>query len=195
VIAEVADAAHERGLPVHLDGARLWHACAASGEEPAAFCAPVDTVMVALSKGLGAPVGSVLAGAGSMMDEAWRVRRRLGGQMRQAGILAAAGLWALDHHRERLVLDHENARELARAFDRVPGLRAPEPETNIVLVDATPGGPPVEELLKFLKNLGILMLEFAESRLRAVTHLDVDSRGVARVSRALEAWSPSHEGG
>jgi threonine aldolase len=188
VLAAAADAAHDAGVPVHLDGARLWHACAATGQEPVAFTRSVDTVMVALSKGLGAPVGSVLAGAADVMAEAWRVRRRLGGAMRQSGVLAAAGLHALEHHRGGLVDDHARARRLARAFDEVPGLRAAEPETNVVLVEVEPDGPASEELLSFLREYRILMSEFGVSRLRAVTHRDVDSGGVKRVLVALAAW-------
>ena len=184
----LANAAHERGLPVHLDGARLWHACVETGLEPSDHAGPADTVMVALSKGLGAPVGSVLAGPADLMDEAWRVRRRLGGAMRQSGILAAAGLYALAHHRSRLVEDHRHARRLAAAFDALEGLAATPPETNVVLVDIGPDGPEPGDLLSFLARRGILMLEFDDSRLRAVTHRDVDADGVARVIAALHAW-------
>jgi threonine aldolase len=193
-VRAVADVAHEHGLPIHLDGARLWHACAATGHEPGAFTDSVDTVMVALSKGLGAPVGSVLAASAEIIDEAWRVRRRLGGAMRQSGVLAAAGLYALEHHRERLPEDHAHARDLARAFDAVPGLRAAVPETNIVLVTAEPEGPEIEELLSFLRKYRILMSEFGVSRLRAVTHRDVDSRAVKRVLDALGAWCERSKG-
>jgi threonine aldolase len=194
VVEEVAEVAHEHGLPVHLDGARLWHAAAETGREPRAWTAPVDTVMVALSKGLGAPVGSVLAGRGPVMEEAWRVRRRLGGAMRQSGILAAAGLHALENHRERLREDHENARVLAAAFDAVPGLRAVPPETNVVLVEVTRDVLDPEELLNFLAIHRILMLEFGDSRLRAVTHRDVDSRGIKRVLTTLRTWAERLKG-
>jgi threonine aldolase len=190
----LADSAHDRGLPVHLDGARLWHAAAERGVEPAELTPGVDTVMVALSKGLGAPVGSVLAGSAEHMDAAWRVRRRLGGAMRQSGILAAAGLHALEHHRGALVRDHENARTLARAFDALEGFRAPEPETNVVLVEMDPGGGVVEQLLSFLRNHRILMLEFGDSRLRAVTHRDVDSRAIMRVIDVLGGWADRVKG-
>lgn len=188
-VRALGDAAHERGLPVHLDGARLWHAAAATGLEATAFTEPVDTVMVCLSKGLGAPVGSMLAGPADVMDEAWRVRRRLGGGMRQSGILAAAGLHALQHHRADLPADHARARSLAAAMDAVEGLRALPPETNVVLVDIEAGGPDPKEFLSFLRSHRILMLEFGHSRLRAVTHRDVDSSGLERVLRALAAWT------
>lgn len=187
-VRALADAAHERGLPVHMDGARLWHAVAETGTSAQQFAAPVDTVMVALSKGLGAPVGSMLAGSAYTMEEAWRVRRRLGGSMRQSGILAAAGLYALENHRERLLDDHANARAIAEALDDLAGVRAPRPETNVILATVEDGGPKVEELLNFLRVRRILMLEFGDSRIRAVTHRDVDSRGVTRVLDALTAW-------
>lgn len=193
-VEALADAAHQRGLPVHLDGARLWHACAATGLDPQAFTRSVDTVMVALSKGLGAPVGSVLAGTEEVMREAWRVRRRLGGAMRQSGILAAAGLYALEHHRARLAEDHHHARLLAEGFDALPGVRARAAETNVVLVDLEPEGPDSKELLSFLRDYRILMLEFGVSRLRAVTHRDVDSRAITRVLAALEAWGERSKG-
>lgn len=186
--------AHDLGLPVHLDGARLWHACATTGREPHEFAEAVDTVMVALSKGLGAPVGSVLAGSAEIMDEAWRVRRRFGGAMRQSGILAAAGLHALDHHRDGLREDHARARELALAFDALPGLEAAPPETNVVLVRVDPNGVDAERLLCFLRNHRILMLEFGVSMLRAVTHRDVDSRAIKRVLTALDAWHRDPKG-
>jgi threonine aldolase len=179
------------GGSVHLDGARLWNACAARGVEPTEWTGVADTVMVSLSKGLGAPVGAVLAGRGEHMRRAWRLRRLLGGQMRQAGILAAAGLYALDHHRERLVEDHDRARRLAAGLAGLTGVTVPMPETNIVMIhlERTPRG--VGSLIAFLKEHGILMSVFSGSTLRGVLHLDVDDRGLARTievfSQALEA--------
>jgi threonine aldolase len=189
--AAIAGVARERGLGVHLDGARLWHAAAETGLPPEAWARHADTVMVALSKGLGCPVGSVLAGPERLMAEAWRVRRRYGGAMRQSGILAAAGLYALEHHRDDLVRDHARARRLAEALDAVPGLHAAPPETNIVLVEVDEEGPDRGALLSFLRNHRILMLEFGTSGLRAVTHRDVDDPGIARAVSALEAWRGS----
>lgn len=188
VAAEIGALARDRGLPVHLDGARLWHAAAETGEDVRAWTDHADTVMVALSKGLGAPVGSVLAGPRDVLEEAWRVRRRFGGAMRQSGILAEAGLYALEHHRRELSADHRRARRLAEALDAVEGLRTTPPETNIVLVQVAPGGPDRGALLSFLRKHRILMMKFGTSGLRAVTHRDVDDAGIARASSALVDW-------
>lgn len=175
----------ERRLALHMDGARLWNAAAATGDPVADYAAVADTVMVSLSKGLGAPVGSMLAGGGEVMASAFLARRRFGGAMRQSGILAAAGLYALDHHLERIHEDHALARELAAGVDRIPGLHAAPPDTNIVFVEAADGGRSARNLLKFLENRRILMTRFGRGRLRAVTHLDVDQQGIARTLAAL----------
>ncbi len=182
-LRRVSELARENGLGVHLDGARLPNCSAATGVPLAEWAAPADTVMVSLSKGLGAPVGSVLAGGAGEMERAWRVRRRLGGGMRQAGILAAAGLYALRHNSERITEDHRRARELAAGLGAIPGLRAPVPDTNIVMVE-------VEEaidagaLLAGLESREVLMIPFGPRRLRAVLHLDVDDAGVAHAVQA-----------
>lgn len=184
----LGDACRERGLPVHMDGARLWHAAAETGRPLDDFTRSVDTVMVCLSKGLGAPVGSMLAGPADVLDEAWRVRRRLGGAMRQSGIIAAGGLHAVEEHRGRLVEDHARARRIAEAFDALPGFSARRPPTNIVMVDAEGGAPAAEALAAFLGEVGILILPFGPGRLRGVTHLDVDDAGVDRILARLEEW-------
>jgi threonine aldolase len=137
-IRAVAD---EHDLPIHMDGARLWHACAATGVSPARYAGLADTVMVTLSKGLGCPVGSLLVGPGHLMDRAWRVRRRMGGSMRQSGLLAAAGLYALDHHLERLADDHRRAKLLADRAAEIDGIEPIAPETNIVMLDLRRGEP------------------------------------------------------
>lgn len=185
--SEVAELARERGVGVHLDGARLWNACAASGLRPADYARHADTVMVALSKALGCPVGSVLAGPRDLMEEAWRVRRRLGGAMRQSGILAAAGLYALEHHREAIALDHVRAERLARGLSALTGFSVVRPETNVVMVDGADAQ--VDALLRFLQARRILALKFGKNRLRAVTHRDVDDEGVERILWSLEQWS------
>jgi threonine aldolase len=188
VAAGIASLARDRGLKVHLDGARLWNACAASRQTPADYARHADTVMVALSKGLGCPVGSMLAGDAEAMEEAWRVRRRLGGAMRQSGLLAAAGLHALEHHRRGIPADHLRARRLAEGVGAIPGLRVLEPETNVVLIDLDRESE-VVALLSFLEMNGILILKFGTRRLRAVTHRDVDDVGIARTIAALGEWA------
>jgi threonine aldolase len=190
VAAGIGELAHERGLKVHLDGARLWNACAASGHAPADYARHADTVMVALSKALGCPVGSILAGEGETMEEAWRVRRRLGGAMRQSGLLAAAGLYALAHHRPGIASDHARARRLAEGVGAIPGFRVVQPETNVVLIDLDKDSE-VVALLSFLEMNGILILKFGTHRLRAVTHRDVDDRGIARTIAAFGDWAVS----
>jgi threonine aldolase len=179
------EAARERGVRVHLDGARLPNAAAAAGREMREWAALADTVMVSLSKGLGAPVGSILAGTAEAMDRAWRVRRRLGGGMRQAGLLAAAGEYALRNNLRRLTEDHARARTLAAAADALPGLAAQAPETNIVMVDLLDERLSAEQVLAALHERGVWMTQFGPRRLRAVTHLDVDDEAIARAGRAL----------
>jgi len=181
----IRELALARGIPVHLDGARLWNASVATGIPVAEFAAHVDTVMVCLSKGLGCPVGSMLAGSREVMALAWRVRRRLGGGMRQAGILAAAGLYALEHHRERLAVDHANARLLGELAAQIPGLSVIPPETNIVMIDIAEPLPDAVTLLARLETLGIRMTSFGPRRLRAVTHLDVDEAGIRLAAQGL----------
>ncbi|HET7322545.1 MAG TPA: GntG family PLP-dependent aldolase [Longimicrobiaceae bacterium] len=181
----VVDAARERSLRVHLDGARLPNASVAAGLPMRAWAEPADTVMVALSKGLGAPVGSLLAGDEETMERAWRLRRRLGGGMRQAGLLAAAGLYALKNNLPRLAEDHARARRLAEGANAVQGLSAPVPETNIVMIDLDEGLEP-QPLLDALAARAVWMTQFGPRRLRAVTHMDVDDAGIERAARALE---------
>jgi threonine aldolase len=192
---EIAGLARDRGLAVHLDGARLPNAAAATGSPMRAWAEHADTVMVALSKGLGAPVGSLLAGTGETMERAWRIRRRLGGGMRQAGILAAAGLYALHHHLERLPEDHRRAARLARLAAAVPGLLAREPETNIVMIDLQDGAPSVPDLLARLEARGVRMTPYGPRRVRAILHLDVGDEMVERAGAALaEAVGAGHGG-
>ncbi|TFH65110.1 MAG: aminotransferase class I/II-fold pyridoxal phosphate-dependent enzyme [Gemmatimonadales bacterium] len=182
---EIRSVAQESGLPIHLDGARLWHACVETGSTPADYGALADTVMVCLSKGLGAPVGSLLAGSQELMNRAWRIRRRFGGGMRQSGFLAAAGIYALDHHRARLSEDHARAKELAERAREIPGIEVGAPDTNIVMLDFTDDDVSLDGVLAALASSGVLMVRFGPKRLRAVTHLDVDDVGVARASEAL----------
>jgi threonine aldolase len=184
-IARIAAVARERGLGLHLDGARLWNAAVASGLAPSAIAAPFDSVSTCLSKGLGAPVGSVLAGRRDFVDRARRLRKMMGGGMRQAGILAAAGLYALDHHRERLAQDHANARRLADVLARSPRvvLDRATVETNIVVF----GVRDVEddEYVARARAEGVLVGLMGPGRVRAVTHLDVGEQDVDAAAEIL----------
>lgn len=150
---EVLALAHSRGIPVHLDGARIFNAAVALGLPAGELASGFDSVMFCLSKGLGCPVGSVLCGSRAFIAEARRVRKALGGGMRQAGILAAAGLYALEHHVDRLAEDHLHARLLAEGLAQVPGLSVVPPETNIVLVRIE-RGPDAAELCARLRGRG-----------------------------------------
>ncbi|ESS06631.1 MAG: L-threonine aldolase [uncultured archaeon A07HB70] len=191
-VAAAAEAASERGVPVHLDGARLFNACVAHGVAAPAMTAAVDSVLCCLSKGLGAPVGSVLCGSESFVAEAHAVRKLLGGGMRQAGVVAAPGLLALENV-DRLAEDHENARRLAAGLDGVDGLSAPAPDTNIVRVDSAGRGLPADELVDLLEAEGVRAGAFGEHVTRLCTHLGVDAadvdEAVARVERAVSGYS------
>lgn len=178
--------AREHGLPIHLDGARLWHASVASGVSEAEYAAHADTVMVSLSKGLGCPVGSLLACSAELRESLWRIRRRLGGAMHQAGILAAAGLYALEHNRERLGEDHRRAARLASRAGQLPGVRTATPETNIVMIDLVAEDGDAAEVAGRLEKSGVLLSVFGIRRLRAVLHMGVDDAGVERACEALE---------
>jgi threonine aldolase len=169
----------EAGLALHCDGARLWNAAVAQGLPPAALAAPFDTVSVCLSKGLGAPVGSLVAGSLELVTRLRRIRKQLGGGMRQAGVIAAAGLFALDHHVTRLAEDHANAQRLAHGLTGLGFDVEGAPETNIVMFR-------VERDAAFLskaRERGVLLSRPDPGRLRAVTHLDVTA---ADVEDALE---------
>jgi len=179
-IADAAAAAHDLGVSVHLDGARLFNAATAEGCEAADFVEHVDTVMTCLSKGLGAPVGSILAGSEEVIEEARRVRKLLGGGMRQAGMIAAPGLEALEN-RERLAEDHRRAERLAEGLDRIDGLAVQPPETNIVLVHTD---RPAEAVLDDCGEEGLLGVPFAEHTVRFCTHWDASDEDV---DRAIEA--------
>lgn len=181
----VAAVARAHGVAVHLDGARLWNASVASGIPLRDWAATADSVMMCFSKGLGAPVGSILTGSTAFIRRAHRVRKRWGGGMRQVGILAAACRYALDHHLERLAEDHRRAKTLAAGFAQAPGVRVIEPETNIVVVTLEhPALEPVA-VLRALEARGVRMMAFGARRLRAITHLDVDDAGVARAVTAF----------
>jgi threonine aldolase len=184
-MAAVCEVAREAGVAIHLDGARLANAAVATGVPMSVLAGPADTVMISLSKGLGAPVGSLLAGSERAMERAWRVRRRLGGGMRQVGLLAAAGLYALANNFERLAEDHGRARALARGVMEIEGLAAPLPETNIVMIDLEDPRLTPEYVLPALAERGVWLTQFGPRRLRAVTHLDVGDAGIERALDAL----------
>ena len=181
----LAELAGENGMRVHLDGARLWNAEAATGIPIREWAAQADTVMMCFSKGLGAPVGSILTGGGDTLERARRVRKRWGGGMRQVGILAAACLYALDHHVGRLVEDHTRARRLADGFAKAPGVSVTRPETNIVYVTLEHPALEPDDLVAALSRRGVRLSRFGPRLLRAVTHLDVDDAGL---ERAVEAF-------
>jgi threonine aldolase len=180
----MAALARERGLAVHLDGARLWNASAATGTPLAAFAAVADVVMVSYSKGLGAPVGAALAGPADLIRAAREARRRFGGGMRQSGVLAAAALFGLDHHLGRLGEDHEHARLFARLVDGAPDVRVVPPDTNIVMIDL-PDRLTSDAVASAARAQGVLVLPWKAHRVRAVTHLDATRADVEHAASVL----------
>ncbi len=178
-IAAVTAAARRHGLATHLDGARLMNAVVASGVAARDYAAPFDSAWIDFTKGLGAPVGAALAGSRAFIDEAWRCKQQMGGAMRQAGIIAAAGLYALRHHVKRLADDHANARRLAEGLAALPGvtLDPASVETNIVFFETTGDAAGIVERLL---ARGIRMGALGPHTIRAVTHLDVDAGGIER---------------
>jgi threonine aldolase len=181
-VVRIAAAARAQGLAVHLDGARIWNASAATGVDEAELAAPFDTLNVCFSKGLGAPVGSAFVGSRDHVLAARRFRKMLGGGMRQAGILAAGALYALSHHRARLLEDHASARAFAETLRGVAGIEVAAVETNIVVL--TSAGVDAGELARRAAARGVLMNATSKRTLRAVTHLDV---GLDQVKAAAEA--------
>ena len=172
-------------LPIHMDGARLWNAHVATGTPLAELATCADTVMVSFSKGLGAPLGACVAGSAAHIDEAFVARKRLGGGMRQSGIVAAAALHGLDHHLGRLGDDHANAKRLAAIMaDGVPDVRVVPPDTNIVMVDL-PARLSAAEVTEKAKVLGVLISAWNPSRVRLVTHLDASAAQVEAAGRAM----------
>ena len=171
----VAAVAHANGMVTHMDGARLLNAVVAAGVPAADMATGYDTVWLDFTKGLGAPLGAVLAGDTATIDAAWRWKQRLGGALRQGGMCAAACLYALDHHVDRLAQDHDNARHLARALAQLPGLVVEPPETNLVYVDCAGTGLTAAEVARRGRDLGILVSVMGRHRVRLCTHLDVDT--------------------
>ena len=176
--------ADEHGLPVHMDGARLWNAAAASGSSLADLASCAHTVMMSFSKGLGCPVGAILVGDAPTIARAHVVRKRLGGGMRQSGILAAAALHALDEHLGRLPVDHANARTFAEHVEGAAGARVVYPDTNIVMVDL-PAGVASTDVVAQAREGGVLVTPWSGTRIRAVAHLDVDEGAMLRAAHVV----------
>jgi threonine aldolase len=186
-IERICNAARERAISTFLDGARLWNAAAASGLTPRHLAAPFDVVSVALSKGLGAPGGALLAGTRAFIQRAVRYRRMQGGAMRQVGIFAAAGMHALDHHLERLSDDHANARVLASHLQTTSRVRldASSVQTNILVFGVAPDAPDAATVVARARARGVLIIAFGQRTLRVVTHLDVDRAACEHAGRVL----------
>jgi threonine aldolase len=184
-LAAVVEVSHQLGAKTHLDGARLWNAAIACNTTEKELAAGFDSISVCLSKGLGAPVGSVVAGARAFIKECHRARKMYGGGMRQAGILAAAGLYALDHHRARLADDHANARAFAEALAGAANVAVDlaRVHTNIVMIDLTRGT--AQALIDQARAAGVFLGAAGAQRIRAVTHLDVDRDGVLRAANII----------
>jgi threonine aldolase len=188
-VRAIGAVAREHGLALHLDGARLLNAVVASGTPAREFAAPCDSAWIDLTKGLGAPVGAVLAGSRDFIEAAWVFKQRFGGAMRQAGIIAAAGLYALKHHVERLAEDHERARRLARGLAELPGIEvdADRVETNIVIFDVRGTGLGAESFAARALARGVRFTVIGPVTMRAVTHLDLPADAVERALAAARA--------
>jgi threonine aldolase len=187
VIDEICDEAHARGVKVHIDGARIFNAAEASGKKVRDIVAKADTVMFCLSKALGAPVGSMLAGPKALIDKGRLYRKRLGGGMRQVGVLAAAGLIALQDHPAKLAADHANARALAHALAEIPGISIDPAavESNIIVFDVSATGQTPKDISARLKSEGVLINAINDRKMRAVTHYDVTRQDCENAVAAL----------
>jgi threonine aldolase len=189
-IEDVCRAAHEGGLVTHMDGARLLNAVVATGTSAQRFAAPFDSAWLDLSKGLGAPVGAVLAGSRDFIEEAWRYKQRFGGAMRQAGIIAAAGVYALRNHVGRLAQDHEHALTLAHGMAGIPGIGVDPSrvETNIVIFDVGKTGLTGEDFnARTVASHGVRFSVLGPTTVRAVTHLDIAATGILEAIKAARA--------
>ena len=189
-IEAVCGAAHDAGLVAHMDGARMMNAVVASRTPADRYGAAFDSLWLDLSKGLGAPVGAVLAGSREFIEEAWRYKQRFGGAMRQAGIIAAAGVYALRHHVDRLAQDHERARQLAQELASIPGIKL-DPgtvETNIVIFDVNQAGLTGDEFnARTMRSHGVRFSVLGPHTVRAVTHLDIPADGIDQAIVAARA--------
>ncbi len=195
-IQKVCSVAHAHGLVTHMDGARFFNAVVATGTSARAFAAPLDSIWVDLSKGLGAPVGAVLAGSRDFIERAWVFKQRFGGAMRQAGIIAAAGVYALRHHVERLSEDHQRARELASGLAEIPGVKldVKRVQTNIVIFDVQGTGLSGEAFnARTLASHGVRFSVLGPTAVRAVTHLDIPPNGIEVALNAARAAVAGHK--
>ena len=186
-VDEICDGAHDRGLKVHMDGARIFNAATALGEKVSMMTRKVDSVMFCLSKGLGAPVGSMIVGSREFIEKGRVYRKMFGGGMRQAGVIAAAGLIALEKAPSRLHIDHENARRLAEGIAQIHGLKidAAQVRSNIVIFDCEGIGKPAVALCDALYRQGVWAQDTAPHSVRMVTHIDVDRAGIERALTCL----------
>jgi len=183
----VAAVAHEAGMATHMDGARLTNATVASGVAASDMAAGYDSVWLDFTKGLGAPLGAVLCGSAAFIGEAWRWKQRMGGAMRQGGICAAACLYALDHHIDRLAEDHENARALARGLAQIPGITVEAPDTNLVFFNTQGTGLTAAKLYERVRRHGVTFSFASAWRGRACTHLNVSAAGIEEALGVIRA--------
>jgi threonine aldolase len=186
-IQEVCDVARAHGLALHMDGARLLNAVVATGIPATWYAKPVDSVWIDFSKGLGAPVGAALAGSKAFIDRAWRWKHQFGGAMRQAGIIAAGAIYALEHNVGRLAEDHANAQVLAQGLGEIKGIVVEPVETNLVFFDVWGLGLTAAEFNEGLIAHGVRVSELGPTRLRAVTHLDVSSKQIEEALQVVRA--------
>ncbi len=185
LLTETLTVARENGLQTHMDGARLMNAVVATGISTRDMVAHCDSVWLDFTKGLGAPLGAVLCGSATFIDDAWRWKQRLGGSLRQAGICAAACLYALDHNVDRLAEDHANAQMLAHSLAKIPGLVVDKPETNLVFFDTHAAGLTADTLAQKVRLGGVMLSTVGPYRVRACTHLDVDAGGISLASQVI----------
>jgi threonine aldolase len=188
-LQSVCIAAHRYGLICHMDGARLFNAVAATELSAKAYCIAFDSVWIDFSKGLGAPVGAALSGSEEFIQEAWRWKHQFGGAMRQAGIIAAGALYALDHHVDRLAEDHENARILAQGLAEINGIEVEPVESNLIFFDVAGLHTTAEAFNALLMERGIRISVLGRTRGRAVTHLDVSRAQVGEALKIIRAVS------
>jgi threonine aldolase len=188
----VAEAAHEQGLATHMDGARLMNAAVAAGVPAIDMVRGYDSVWLDFTKGLGTPLGAVLCGSRDFIGAAWRWKQRVGGSMRQSGIIAAACLYALDHNIDRLADDHANARALARGLAQIPGIAVEQPDTNLVFFDVSATGLTAAELSDRARQHGVAVSTSGKFRVRACTHLDVTTAGIEQAVAVLRRVVAEH---